>query len=167
MQRVIIGQRIAPQVVGRKKVMHPGFPTERRNFRRYIVEGTVTLSVGGQQVTADLVNFGFGGLLMRSPLSIPAGTHLRAHVLAHCYPNPFEVPIQVVGGKHPLISAKFLERPTGAHELLLWVEQEHFPWTGTLLPFAANEPDRQERKQPVAAAVPEAEKELEEVYQLA
>ena len=147
--------------------MYPGFPTERRSFRRYIVNGTVTFSVGGQEITAALVNFGFGGLLIRSPLSIPVETDLRVQVLAPCYPNRFEVPIQVVGGKDPLVAAKFLERPAGAHELLLWLEQEHFPWTGTLSPFAPSEPDRQERKQPVTATGAEADESLEEIYRFA
>src|SRR3972149_6730820 len=116
--------------------MCPGFPTERRSFRRYIVNGTVTFSVGGQEITAALVNFGFGGLLIRSPLSIPVETDLRVQVLAPCYPNRFEVPIQVVGGKDPLVAAKFLERPAGAHEVVVWVGAGPFFREGGLSPVS-------------------------------
>ena len=145
--------------------MYPG--PERRRYRRYIVSGTATLSVGGQEITADLVNFGFGGLLLRSPLQISVGTTLKVRVLAFCYPNPFEVSVQVVGGREMLVAGKFLERTAGAHELLLWLEQEHFPWTGTLPPATPSEPDPQERKQPVTATGMEADESLEEIYRVA
>ena len=145
--------------------MYPG--TERRSYRRYIVNGTVTLSVDGREVSADLVNFGFGGLLIRSPLQIPVGTELQLQVLAFCYPTPFVVPVQVVGGREMLVAAKFLERPGGADELLLWLEQEHFPWTGTLPPAVASEPRPPESAQPVMTTPMEAEESLEEIYRLA
>jgi hypothetical protein len=42
----------------------------------------------------------------------------------------FSVPGQVVGIGNSLLSIKFLERTSGAKELLLWLESENYPWTG-------------------------------------
>ncbi|MBI2819221.1 MAG: PilZ domain-containing protein [Acidobacteria bacterium] len=103
---------------------------ERRKHRRYIARGRVKFTVDSLELWGDLVNFGHGGMLIRSRNEVPEKTELNFRVIAYCYPNSFEVPGQIVGGKESLLAIRFLERTDGARELLRWLESENFPWTG-------------------------------------
>lgn len=104
---------------------------ERRRHRRYIVSGQVKLRTESFVVQGELVNFGQGGMLVRSGLVLLVGTQMRARVTAFCYPYAFDVAGEVVSTKNALMAIKFLEQPNGVQELLYWLEQENFPWTGT------------------------------------
>ncbi|HEY7680001.1 MAG TPA: PilZ domain-containing protein [Terriglobia bacterium] len=104
---------------------------ERRKHRRYIVKGMVWFRADGVARTGELINFGYGGMLVRSNHVLPAGSEVSLRVVAYCYKNSFEVRAKVVGGRISLMAVQFLERPAGVGELLLWLEQENCPWTGT------------------------------------
>jgi PilZ domain len=110
--------------------MGPKNRVERRKHRRYIVRGRVKFTIDSLDLWADLVNFGEGGMLIRSRYEIPAGTLLHFRVIAYCYPNTFEVQGQIVGGRDSLLAIQFLSSTSGTRELLQWLEGEHFPWTG-------------------------------------
>ena len=110
--------------------MKTNYPVERRKHRRYIVRGRVKFTVDSLELWGDLVNFGHGGMLIRSRYEVPEKTALTFRVIAYCYPNSFEVPGRIVGGKESLLAIRFLERTDGAGELLRWLEGENFPWTG-------------------------------------
>ena len=102
---------------------------ERRRYRRYIVGGKVWFRIDTIEASADLVNFGPGGMLIRSRFVLPEGTHLPIQVMAFRYPNSFAVPGRVVDGKGELMAIKFLKLTDGVKELLQWLEQENYPWT--------------------------------------
>lgn len=104
---------------------------ERRRYRRYIVSGQVRIRTNSSETPAELVNFGQGGLLVRSHVVLPVGTQAAICVTASCYPNAFDVAGEVVGGKDDLVAIKFLGQANGVKELLHWLVQENFPWTGT------------------------------------
>jgi hypothetical protein len=108
---------------------------ERRKHRRYIVDGTVRFTVGPVSVSGALINFGHGGMLVRADgmlgEMVSEAAQLDFQVTAYCYPETFRVLGEIVGGKNSLLAVKFLERPHGAKELLLWLEGENFPWTSS------------------------------------
>jgi hypothetical protein len=115
---------------------------ERRKHRRYIVRGRVRFLVDSMEVWGELVNFGGGGMQIRSRFELIEGAKLKARVMAFCYPSSFEVKGKVVGGKDALVSIQFVDKPEAVSELLLWLEQEHFPWTGGSADCPADEPER-------------------------
>ena len=110
--------------------MENGYFEERRKHRRYIVRGRVKFTFDSLELWGDLVNFGDGGMLLRTRYEIPEKTKLNFCVVAYCYPDMFAVPGQVVGGRDSLLAIRFLERTDGVMELLRWLEVENFPWTG-------------------------------------
>ena len=147
--------------------MYSGFPAERRKHRRYIVRGMVSFRADGLIRTGELVNFGCGGMLVRSNYVLPEGSEVSFRVVAYCYPSSFEARAQVVGGRISLMALQFLERPAGVDELLLWLEQEHCPWTGTFSPDEVQilEPQQTNPRiapQPVSEA--DLDDALEEIY---
>jgi PilZ domain len=104
---------------------------ERRKHRRYIVRGRVRFLIDSLEVSADLVNFGQGGLLIRSPFTLPVGTRLDLRILAFCYPAAVIGIGRVVGGRGNLLAVQLVQQSSEADQLLWWLEQEHYPWTGT------------------------------------
>ena len=103
---------------------------ERRKHRRYIVRGRVMFTMNSLDLWGDLINFGYGGMLVRARYEIPENSKLEFRVVAYCYPEMFSVPGQVVGGRESLLAIKFLERTDRAMDLLRWLEVENCPWTG-------------------------------------
>jgi hypothetical protein len=68
------------------------------------------------------------------------------------------------------MSVQFLERPAGVDELLLWLQQEHCPWTGTFSPDEVQilEPSQTAaRMAPQRVSEAEMDDSLEEIYQRA
>jgi len=110
--------------------MHSEYTVERRKHRRYIVRGRVRFPIDALEAWGELLNFGHGGMLIRSQFAPPSGTRLPFRILAFCYPNTFAVPGAIVGEKGRLTAIQFLERAEGIEELLQWLERENFPWTG-------------------------------------
>jgi len=150
--------------------MYPGFPVERRKHRRYIVRGMVSFRADGLVRTGELVNFGYGGMLVRTNYVLPEGTQVSFRVVAYCYPSSFEARAQVVGGRIKLMAVHFLEMPAGVDELLLWLEQEHCPWTGAFSPSEVQILDPSQTNSSVApqrASEAEVEESLDRVYQQA
>jgi hypothetical protein len=104
---------------------------ERRQHRRYIVRGRVRFLIDSLEVSADLVNLGQGGMLIRSPFEVPVGTSLDLRILAFCYPAVVAGIGRVVGGRGVLLALQFVQKSPEAGRLLWWLEKEHYPWTGT------------------------------------
>ena len=146
--------------------METNYRVERRKHRRYIVRGRVKFTIDSLQLWGDLVNFGHGGMLIRSRYEIPEKTQLNFRVIAYCYPNTFEVLGQVVGGQESLLAIQFLKRMDGAKELLQWLEGENFPWTGGT---SSEDLERAEAWQGARPAQPvteaEAEASMEGIFQ--
>ena len=69
-----------------------------------------------------------------------------------------------------MMAVQFLERPAGVDELLLWLQQEHYPWTGTFSPDEVQilEPSQTDaRMAPQRVSEAEMDDSLEEVYRRA
>ncbi|MBI1956023.1 MAG: PilZ domain-containing protein [Acidobacteria bacterium] len=109
--------------------MDSNISRERRRYRRYIVQGRVKFRIGSAETLGDVVNFGQGGMLIRSGVVLPEGSETTIQVKASCYPDAFEVSGQVVGVKNGRMAIKFLKKPKAVEELLLCLAQENYPWT--------------------------------------
>jgi hypothetical protein len=112
--------------------MNPLPLVERRRGRRYIVSGAVRFATNTKAGSADLVNLGEGGVLIRSGAVIPEGTEGTFHVVPQRCPFEFEIPGRVVGVKGELMAIRFLQRNQLLAPLIQWLENEHYPWTGTI-----------------------------------
>lgn len=150
--------------------MNPIVWRERRRYRRYIVSGQVRIRTNSAETVGELVNFGQGGLQVRSQSVLPVGTQAVFCVTAFCYPNPFDIAGEIVGGKNDLMAVKFLGSANGVNELLHWLDQENFPWTGT---FDSNPPEAEKLVVQASPAPPETgcgaelEPEMQFVFQQA
>jgi len=130
---------------------------ERRQHRRYIVRGRVKFTIDSMDLWGDLVNFGHGGMLIRTRYEFPENAKLDFRVVAYCYPDMFAVPGQVVGRGDSLLAIKFLERTDGAKELLQWLAGENFPWTG------GNSSADKERARPWQDPAPNSQQPADEI----
>ncbi|HWP85767.1 MAG TPA: PilZ domain-containing protein [Terriglobia bacterium] len=141
---------------------------ERRKHRRYILTGRVRLRIYAMEFWGDLVNFGAGGMLIRTPYTLPEKTTIQFLLSPDNYPDVLEVSGQVVGGHGCLAAIQFLEHTNGARFLLQWLAAENYPWTGgegleiNDLGGEQNQPAR-----PPAASLSEAELETSQewIYQ--
>lgn len=131
---------------------------DRRRYRRYIVQGHVWFLLDSVQVSGELLNVGLGGILFRSGVVLPEGREQTIHMVASCYPVAFEVQGEIVRVTDDRIAFRFLNQPQGLYELLLWLDQENSPWTGS---NASADMDPAPFRQPTSSLLPYQMKDLE------
>jgi hypothetical protein len=102
---------------------------ERRRYRRYIVKGSVVVLHSSAEIAGELLNLGFGGVLVRTKIVHPEGTRVTLTFQFNGYPEETSAQGLVVGTKPDLMAVKFLEEPAGIESVLNWLEMEHYPWT--------------------------------------
>ena len=96
--------------------------TDRRQGRRYLVVGTVVISSEKEQVTAELVNVGTGGMLVFADAALSLGERVDVKFTVQDYPLEVRVKGRVVHIAVGLIGIGFLEEPEELDEVLLWLE---------------------------------------------
>jgi len=96
--------------------------TDRRQGRRYLVVGTAVIRTATEQVEAELVNVGSGGLLAFSDAALPLGERVDARFSVQDYPLEVQVKGRVVHTAVGLVGVGFLEEPEALDEILLWLE---------------------------------------------
>jgi hypothetical protein len=141
---------------------------ERRKHRRFIVSGTVEFARKSEKGSADLVNLGEGGMLIRNGVTFPEGTEVSFHVApVHC-PVELDIRGQVVGVNEGLMAVRFLEQRQEVSFCVQWLARENCPWAGTIenpglkitrYPVSLTEPK--------APRIPEVERAQELVFQQA
>ena len=96
--------------------------TDRRQGRRYLIVGTAIISTAKDNLPAELVNVGSGGMLAfcDSPLSLGERVEVRFQV--QDYPLEVKVQGRIVHTAVGLIGIGFLEEPESLDEVLLWLE---------------------------------------------
>lgn len=102
---------------------------DRRRYKRYIVEGSVTFQ-NSEGESSALLNVARGGVLVRTDTLCREGTVISLRFKVASYPETFASRGQVVGTKQKLMAIKFLERPKGLETLLGWLDRENCPWAG-------------------------------------
>jgi hypothetical protein len=99
----------------------------RRRFRRYIVSGEVKLIQGRRQGTAQLVQFGLGGMLLRGGMVLPVGSRALARIAPGKYPYEIESPIEVVGTRNALMAVKFAGLSPSIADFAQWLSRANYP----------------------------------------
>ena len=97
--------------------------TERRQHRRYLVEGKSTSCTSAGQFTAELVDVGDGGaLLLSRSTSVTVGEPIEARFAIAGYPMEVQAKGRVARADTHVIGIAFTEPPPGLDELILWLE---------------------------------------------
>lgn len=103
---------------------------ECRRYRRYIVDGFVTLDCVLGETTGTLLNLGQGGILVKVAGKYRAGMFLSLKIQVENFPELLEAFGRVVGIKHDYVAIHYIEEPAGLKLLLNWLEQENCTWSG-------------------------------------
>ena len=96
--------------------------TDRRQGRRYLIVGKAIISTAKEQVEAELVNVGSGGMLAFCDSALPLGERVDVRFQVQDYPLDVEVKGRVVHTVVGLVGIGFLEEPESLDEVLLWLE---------------------------------------------
>ena len=148
--------------------MKPLAVAERRRSVRYIVGGGVVFHTGSPESCGEVVNIGRYGMLVRTNVRVSEGTKLQVGFTVEGYPMAVQGTSQIVGANTDLLAMKFLAEPRELPQLLQWLEQENFPWTG----LDAPDSDAAVRRQgaavagPPSSAVQDERQELETILPL-
>ena len=98
--------------------------TERRQHRRYLVEGKAVILSSTGRASADVVNLGRGGLLAfcKAPLSLDDPLEVRFEIQG--YPLVIQCNGRVARKEPGVLGIQFDEEPPEIEEVLLWLEAE-------------------------------------------
>ena len=98
--------------------------TERRQHRRYLVEGKAVIISPLGRAPAEVVNVGRGGLLAfcKAPLSVDDPLEVRFEVQG--YPLVIRCNAHVVRKEPGVVGIRFDAEPPGIEEVILWLETE-------------------------------------------
>ena len=102
-------------------MVHPA-TTDHHQGRRYLVLGTAVICNATEQVEAELVNVGAGGLLAFSDAALPLGERVDVRFSVQDYPLEVRVKGRVVHAAVGLLGIGFLEEPEALDEILVWLE---------------------------------------------
>ena len=100
--------------------------SERRQFRRYIVSGEVSLFRGQLQGTAKLIQLGMGGMLIRGGSVLPKGSRAVARIRPEKYPYEIELPLEVVEVRNALMGVRFLAKSDALIDFRKWLQRENY-----------------------------------------
>ena len=145
--------------------MKPLAVAERRRSVRYIVGGEVVFHTGSPESCGALVNIGRYGMLVRTNVCVSEGTKLQVGFTVEGYPTTVRGLSQVVGAGTDLLAMKFLDEPPELSQLLQWLEQDNFPWTGLDDPEsdAAVRHEQASQAAPASAPIQHERQELEAI----
>jgi PilZ domain len=106
----------------------------QRRYPRYLISGEVRLFHGRWQGTAQLVQFGFGGMLLRGGSVIPKGSRALARIKPDKYPYEFELPIEVVEIRNALMAVRFVASSPSLIDFDRWLRRANYPTAPKLNP---------------------------------
>ena len=98
--------------------------TERRQHRRYIVDGKAILRAASGQAPGSLVDVGAGGILILSRAAVAVGEPLDVIFSIQGYPLGIKAKGRVARTESGVIGIAFAETPPDLEEALLWLEAE-------------------------------------------
>jgi hypothetical protein len=99
-----------------------GSGDDRRQYKRFLVNGVASLEADGKTIQGELLNIGAGGLLVLTPVSFLKGTTVNVRFLVKDYPLEVTVSGTVAHSNDVTIGVMFAEEPDGLEEILLWLE---------------------------------------------
>ena len=95
---------------------------DRRQHKRFLVNGVASLETGSESIQGELLNIGAGGLLILTAALLPQGTPVHARFIVKDYPLEVSVEGVVAHSNENTIGVMFSEEPDGLEEILLWLE---------------------------------------------
>lgn len=95
---------------------------DRRQHKRFLVNGITSLETGSETIQGELLNIGAGGLLVLASTPLPKGTPLQVRFVVKDYPLEVTVSGSVAHANEVTIGVMFAEEPEGLEEILLWLE---------------------------------------------
>jgi hypothetical protein len=95
---------------------------DRRQHKRFLVNGLASLETGGESIKGELLNVGAGGLLVLTPVVLTKGTSVQVRFIVKDYPLEISVCGTVAHSAESTIGVMFGEEPEGLDEILLWLE---------------------------------------------
>lgn len=99
-----------------------GSGDDRRQHRRFLVNGIASLQSGSTILQAELLNVGAGGLLVLTEAALPDGVAVQARFLINNYPLEVVVNGFVAHSTESTMGIAFSEEPDGLDEIILWLE---------------------------------------------
>jgi hypothetical protein len=97
--------------------------SERRQHRRYVVQGKAGFKTSTGRITAELVDLGKGGVLvLASSDSITVGEPIHVHIAIVGYPVEIETNGRVARIDTHSIGIVFVDSPVELDEAVLWLE---------------------------------------------
>jgi hypothetical protein len=99
-----------------------GSGDDRRQFKRFLVNGVASIEANGDTIQGELLNVGAGGLLMLTPVFLPKGLPVQVRFIVKDYPLEVAVHGTVAHSNDVTIGVMFGEEPEGLEEILLWLE---------------------------------------------
>lgn len=99
-----------------------GTGDDRRQHRRFLVNGVASLQSGSVTCQAEMLNIGAGGLLLLTDAALPVGMPVEARFMIQNYPLEAHVFGQVAHSTPGTLGIAFAEEPEGLEEILLWLE---------------------------------------------
>ena len=101
---------------------------ERRHGRRYLTGGYAVFRAEALEATAEVVNIGQLGILVRSDTIPAAGAVVSIQFTVYGYPAQLRAEGRVAGINFNLFAIKFLHDPSGLSTLLEWLRRENCSW---------------------------------------
>lgn len=99
-----------------------GSGDERRQYKRFLVNGVACLHTPGDSYQCELLNIGAGGLLVLTPAALAKGSAVRVRFIVKDYPLEVTVDGTVAHSNEQTVGVMFSEEPEGLEEILLWLE---------------------------------------------
>lgn len=96
--------------------------TERRQHKRYLVDGKAIIRASSGEFPGTLVDVGGGGLLLLSRAAVRIGEPLQARFSIQGYPLEITAKGRVARTEPNVVSIAFAETPPDLEEALLWLE---------------------------------------------
>ena len=96
--------------------------TERRQHKRYLVNGKAVIRTAVGSFSGELVDVGAGGLLLFSRAAVCVGEPLETRFAIEGYPVEMKAKGRVARTEPGVVGIAFAETPPDLEEALLWLE---------------------------------------------
>ena len=97
--------------------------SERRQHRRYLVEGKAVVTTASGRFDAQLVDVGKGGVLLLAPSNaVTVGERVEVRFAIAGYPAEIEASGRVARTDTHAVGIAFAEVPAALDEAILWLE---------------------------------------------
>ena len=96
--------------------------TERRQHKRYLVNGKAVIRTAAGSFSGELVDVGAGGVLLFSRAPVSVGEPLETRFAVEGYPVEMKAKGRVARTEPGVVGIAFAETPPDLEEALLWLE---------------------------------------------